>query len=353
VAAASHPLDLEQLLVLKAGSAALEELESRPRTLDSEELLAAFDDDVIDNLDGPSRRRLSEELAGLGAVVALPIMVEMRLEGVLLLATKFSEASYTSNELVFLEALCVQVAKALENTRLHAQVQQADRLSTLGSLSASLAHELRNPLTSISTFVQMLPTRHADESFREKFNRIVGTELNKLIKLTEQLLSFARPAQGEARPLDILALTDRVHQLLRYQFSKKGVQLNLELAQGMDASVVGFDTELSQVFVNLLLNALQATETGGSVTLKVWEDGKEVFASVTDSGCGMSPEQLKHIFDPFYTTKEGGTGLGLPTCLRVMEQHRGSLTVSSSLGKGSSFVLRLPLKTNRESLKAA
>jgi signal transduction histidine kinase len=347
--AASSPVAASSLS-LDSGSLLVRELLRLPRPLDLEELLSAFDEDVTNGLEGQARRALAQEMTQLGLGVALPVLVETRVEAVLLLSGKASDSIYTSRELEFLQALCGQLSAALENNRLHRQVQQADRLSTLGTLSSSLAHELRNPLTSISAFVEMLPSRFADGVFQEKFSRIVGLELDKLIKLTDQLLSFSKPSVGPFEPLSLGTLAQQASQLLGEQFSKKSVALTLEGGQG---AVMGKEAELSQVLVNLLLNALQATPaTGAGVLLKVWDDEANAYVSVTDQGCGMTPEQLKHIFDPFYTTKKEGTGLGLSTCLRAVEQHSGSLSVTSSLGQGSCFVVRLPKRHQAQILAA-
>ncbi len=348
-AAASEPG--QEQLVLEAGSPLAGELAARPHPVDVEVLQSAFDEDVVDGLDGPSRKAIVAEMARLKAGVALPMLVEGRFEGVLLLGGKTSDSIYSDRELEFLQSLCMQVAKALENTRLHEQVQQADRLSTLGTLSASLAHEIRNPLTSISTFVQMLPVRHGDEGFREKFGRIVGQEIAKLTRLTEQLLSFAKPTNSGRAPIDLYGLCEKVRQLLRYQFSKKGVSLEM---QGSDGELVvsANEAELSQVLINILLNALQATPQGGGVTLRCAAVEGQAVVSISDTGCGMNPEQIGRIFDPFFTTKADGTGLGLPTCQRVVEQHQGRIEVESRPGAGSVFKISLPQARLTASLAA-
>jgi signal transduction histidine kinase len=291
---------------------------------------------------GDGGRRLSGAMEEVGAALAVPIRGDGKLEGILVLGGKASSAIFSSRELSFAQALAMQIASALENWRLHSQVQQAERLSTLGTLSASLAHELRNPLTSISTFVQMLPARHADEAFREKFGRIVGQEIAKLTRLTEQLLNFSRPASSVHGAVNLWQLCDRTRQLLRYQFSRKNVALQLA---GDEAGpwIMGNEAELSQVLINLLLNALQATERGGSVAVEASQQGSRIFLRISDTGSGMTPEQVRHIFEPFYTTKEGGTGLGLPTCQRIIEQHGGAIEVTSSTGNGSVFTINFPV----------
>lgn len=326
---------------LSAQSALLAALAKREQPIDFEELASIGDEEVVDNLDASRRKQMSAELEAMGAAVAVPIRGEMGLEGILFLGAKVSSAIYSNRELDFAQALTMQIASALDSWALHSQVQQAERLSTLGTLSASLAHELRNPLTSISTFVQMMPTRYADESFREKFGRIVGQEISKLTRLTEQLLNFSRPASVTRSTVNLLHLGDRTRQLLRYQFSKKNMELEL-LGNEEEAFVTGIESELSQVLINLLLNALQASSNGGKVSVQVSLKNSKTILEVKDNGSGMTQEQLGHIFEPFYTTKEEGTGLGLPTCQRILEQHGGSIEVQSTFGEGSVFIMNFP-----------
>ncbi len=334
----SAPNELEKPREIAPKSALAEALAGRDRPLDVEELLSVGDDETIDGLDAPGRKAVTGAMAELGAAVAVPLKGENALEGILLLGNKASSAIFSARELDFLQALATQVISALENWKLHSQIQQSERLSTLGTLSASLAHELRNPLTSISTFVQMLPAKFGDEAFREKFGRIVGLEISKLTNLTEQLLNFSRPSASARGSVNLWQLAERVRQLLRYQFAKKNVVLEIGGSE-QEAWVSGNDAELSQVLVNLLLNALHASEGGSRVAVMVEAEDPRVTLKVVDHGSGMTPEQMRRIFEPFFTTKESGTGLGLPTCQRIVEQHGGTLEVSSNPGEGSVFIL--------------
>lgn len=279
------------------------------------------------------------------AQAAFPILEGSSLLGILVLGPRASGRALGRDEFAFFSALCAQLSTSIQNSRLHNQVQQADRLSTLGTLSASMAHELRNPLTSISTMVQMMPDRHGDEKFREKFSRIVGSEIEKLTRLTEQLLSFSRPSLGSRSAQDLLPVCERVRQLLKHQFSRKNVALVIEGEPGCCWASVN-EAEISQVLINLLLNALQATGGGGRVTLSLQGEGGRALLRVTDTGSGMTAEQLGQAFSPFYTTKNDGTGLGLSTCLRIVEQHGGSLSAVSEEGKGSSFTISLKSAVN-------
>jgi signal transduction histidine kinase len=344
VSAAAFPIDGEQTgPELAADDARLDALRARPRGLDLDSLAwtHAYDGP---NGKGPSPQEIAlrDLLRAWGFHAAFPLLDGDQLTGILLVGPLASGGPLRDADTGFLSALTVQLATAVQNSLLHRQVQQADRLSTLGTISASLAHEIRNPLTAISTFVQMLGSRHNDPAFLEKFDRIVTQELSKLTRLTEQLLTFARPAASRRSETSMNQLSERVHQLLHSQFSRKGVQFSLQLAPE-DLWVRANEAELSQVLINLAINALHATPEGGQVALHTALQGATVRMRVVDNGSGMSPAQQKRLFEPFFSTKEGGTGLGLTTCQRIVEEHGGKIEVESIQGQGSSFNLTLPM----------
>jgi signal transduction histidine kinase len=219
-------------------------------------------------------------------------------------------------------------------------VEHADRLSTLGTLGASLAHELRNPLASISVFVQMLPERHLEPIFVEKFNRVVTAELDKLTHLTEQLLNLARPATRAPQVVDLGVLCQRLLQLVSFQFRTKEVRLTMDTPEG--TLVQGVEEELSQVLLNLLLNALDASKAGSQVQVQLARPPGWAELRVLDQGPGLSQDQLARIFEPFFTTKEHGNGLGLATSQNIVQSFGGTLGVENRPEGGAVFTVRLP-----------
>jgi two-component system, NtrC family, sensor histidine kinase HydH len=293
------------------------------------------------------RENLIREFTELKAQVAFPISTPSSLEGLLVLGPKSSGALYSQADHVFLIALSGRIAAAWENARLFEQIQQTERLSVVGTLAASLAHEIRNPLSAISNFVQMLPERFAQDDFREKFMNTVSRELEKLTGLTNQLLSFGKPSQGMRVQVGLNALAERANQLIRFQFLKKGVGLALELWPEGELFTLGDESQLSQVALNLLLNALQATGEGGTVMVSTSRPSREwVEMKVRDTGVGMSPLQASRVFDAFFTTKSTGTGLGLAICRRVVSEHGGEIKLNSEEGRGSNFTVLLPAAEN-------
>jgi signal transduction histidine kinase len=273
--------------------------------------------------------------------VAFGLTGRDRLMGVLVLGPTLSDRPFRADERSFLGALAGQLASVVETSALHGRVAHADRLSTLGTLAASLAHELRNPLASISMFVQMLPQRAADADFMVKFNRIVPAELGKLTGMTDQLLNLARPATRAPRVVDLGALCLRLQQLVGHQFRKHQVRLAFDTPEGV--LVHGVEEELSQVLLNLLLNAQEVSPAQGQVQVSL--EGRFGWAElmVEDQGPGLTPPQLARVFQPFYTTKELGHGLGLATSRSLIRGLGGELLAANRDGGGARFTVRLPL----------
>ncbi|MFZ2956883.1 MAG: ATP-binding protein [Candidatus Ozemobacteraceae bacterium] len=226
--------------------------------------------------------------------------------------------------------------------RLEDQLKRADRLSALGVLAAGIAHEIRNPLTGMKMIVQLLQSEFpVDDPKREPLG-IIQNEIDRLERIIVNLLDFARPVKPQLISLNLPDILTACLLLLKNQLNKTGLKLETLYPKEIP-SLVGDPDQLKQVFLNILTNAIQASQPGGgslSVTLEVrpgW-----VVTSIKDSGIGIRAELLKGIFDPFMTTKEDGTGLGLSVALRIVEEHGGRIEVESTLGTGSTFSIHLP-----------
>jgi hypothetical protein len=236
------------------GSALADLLRESPLGLDLDTLewICRYELDAKDGPDSQAVEDCRRVLADLQCRSLVGLRGSGGLVGILAVGAP-SSGRAEGEQQAFLSVLSSQVAVVAENAILQGRVDRADRLSSLGTLAAGLAHELRNPLTSISVFVQMLPERFHDPAFREKFDRLVPHELKKLTRLTEQLLDIARPVPRRSQLVDMAALAERNRQLLAYQFKRRQVRL---LVECMDACfVVGVEEELSQVLLNLLLAA--------------------------------------------------------------------------------------------------
>ena len=269
------------------------------------------------------------------------LVLRGRLRGVLLVGPPASARALLARELDFFSALAGQMAGMAENAVLEGQVQHADRLSTLGMLAASVAHEIRNPLASIGVFVHMLPQRHGDPEFMEKFSRVVGAEMRKLNRLSDDMMNLARPATQAHRVVDLGLLCERERVLIEQPFRKQQVKLRVMVPEGV--LVQGEETRLSQVLLNLLLNALEVSPRESTVSVELLRLEHEAELRIRDEGPGLAPQQMRRLFEPFFTTKEGGHGLGLATSRRIVESFGGRLEAANAPGGGAEFTVRLPL----------
>jgi len=232
---------------------------------------------------------------------------------------------------------------------LAAQLQEESRLVYVGTLAASIAHEVRNPLSSVKMNVQMMEKRLASlgdpeqaDYFRGKIDRIKG-ELERLEDSVNHFLAFSRPAPARVEPSRLNDVVENVLVLLQPQCHARGVQLVRRYAR--DLPLVPLDArQFVQAVQNLVLNALQAMEAaGGTITVTTEATEGGVAVAVSDTGPGIPDDVKPHIFEVFFTTHERGTGLGLNIVSRIVEEHHGKLTVHSEPGKGATFRIELPL----------
>lgn len=227
-----------------------------------------------------------------------------------------------------------------------AQVRRSERLAALGQLTAGLAHELRNPLGTMKTSSELLARSVAKENpIAQEMAGYISTEVDRTNSLITRFLDFARPQHLRIEPGDISALLDQaIASFYRERpASLAGIEIYKNYSPGIPP--VRFDAELlERVFSNLILNAAQASPSGGVVTVKTQLLGdKEVEIAVIDRGTGIEAKDLESVFNPFFTTKPDGVGLGLAICSKIVDEHGGHITVESSAGEGSVFHVILPL----------
>ncbi|OGC24421.1 hypothetical protein A3J90_03055 [candidate division WOR-1 bacterium RIFOXYC2_FULL_37_10] len=250
----------------------------------------------------------------------------------------------------------------------------SEKLAALGTMSAGMAHEIKNPLVSLRTFSQLMQTRWEDKEFREKFAQIVPTEIERINKIAESLLKFGRPSKPEMGKADVTMILEEILLLFESECKKNNINVSTKFSKLPE--ITGDSQQLSQAFVNLILNAIQAMDKNGELIVKtdtgkvvyadetkegdlkedgsrIWGEGKTkkqptsidaIFVEITDTGPGIDEEHLKSLFDPFFTTKVKGTGMGLPITLRIIQEHAGSIRVKSKPGEGTSFIVMLPQK---------
>jgi len=218
----------------------------------------------------------------------------------------------------------------------------AERLSCLGELTAGVAHEIRNPLAGIKINTQVLSRK---KDFPEMEKRLLDSTqegIEKIQKIVDDMLHFAKPKASHFRQEDINEVVEKSLAILQTKFKKGNIQLVFDRGEKLPNVQIDIH-QMQQVLINLMLNAIQAMEKGGTLTIRSFlEDGKGVGIEVTDTGVGIPKSHLKKIFDPFFTTKSEGTGLGLSISLKILENHGATIDATSQEGVGSSFTIRFP-----------
>ena len=243
------------------------------------------------------------------------------------------------------QALSDVQAKNEELATMTQQLWQASRLATMGELAASVAHELNNPLATISLRLETLSAQLANDDQKRRAVEIVADEAERMGKLVGNLLQFSRRTHRQISTVDAREELDNSVELIEYHLRSNNVKIVREYDPNL-LTVQADRQQLRQVFLNLMTNASDAMKAGGSITLRATMSagGDKVHLEFDDTGGGINPESLQKIWDPFFTTKpEGkGTGLGLAICKRVIEEHHGSITIESEEGKGTRITVELP-----------
>jgi signal transduction histidine kinase len=232
--------------------------------------------------------------------------------------------------------------KSLELKQAHAEMVQAEKLVTLGHLSAGMAHEIRNPLNSISLFAQLIKSSSADEAELVTHAGKILKEVDRIDDILVKLLSTSKRSRFDLRQVDVPEVVERVLASFHDQAAQQRVETELEMA-GPIPALLADTLEIEQIFSNLVANSLYEMPDGGRLVVRLAADEKRLYISVADSGSGISKEDLGRIFEPFFTTKAKGTGFGLSVVLRIVKTYGGRIRVESEEGKGASFIIELPL----------
>jgi signal transduction histidine kinase len=288
--------------------------------------------------------------------LAVPIMssperpdagAEMLL-GVLCLRDERLRNAFGLDDLDLFRMLAAQAAITIENSRVYERMKERDRLAALGEMAAGLAHEIRNPLGAIKGAAQLL-TSPVPAQDPGEFLQIIVEEVNRLNRVVTQFLDYARPYKGDAAEVKVNEVVRRTLTLLEGEGAAGHVRFEVRLDETLPP-IRGDAEQLRQVFLNLGLNALQAMPQGGKLTISTQTRsprrlgaGSFVEIRFQDTGVGIAREHLKNLFIPFFTTKEKGTGLGLPISQRIVTQHGGVIEVRSEPGRGTTFLVFLPV----------
>ena len=234
-----------------------------------------------------------------------------------------------------------------EIRRLQDQIHRQEKLAAMGGLAAGVAHEVRNPLSSIKALATFFAGQFADGSQAREAAGVMIQEVDRLNRVITELLDFARPSDLNRQPNDIGLLLSRSIQLIQQDAANKHIDIDLHTEKGVCAPWIDSD-RLAQCLLNLYINAIQSMENGGTLTVRCTAAGTgDVNITVKDTGLGIPPDQLNKIFDPYFTTKKRGTGLGLAIVYKIIEAHQGQIAVHSATGQGTSFTITIPCQQNQ------
>jgi len=217
-------------------------------------------------------------------------------------------------------------------------LHRLDRLANLGLISAGLAHEIKNSLVAVNTFVEVMLEKGEDLEMAGMVRR----ELKRIDGLATQMLRFAAPRSSTSNTVSVKEVVEHCLRLLNHQINERMIVIKRDFRAETDG-VFGDEAQLHQAFMNLLLNGVEAMRNHGELMLSTWIESERLLVSIQDTGSGITPEHMAHIFEPFFTTKKNGTGLGLAICWRVVEEHRGTIELQSQVGQGTTFKVSFPL----------
>lgn len=288
-----------------------------------------------------------------------PLKVMNHISGTIFLSRKTNDTPFNEEELNLLFLLFNQAAFAIEHASLYAtqsdrikKMYRTDRLATLGELAAGAAHEIRNPLTAIRSTIQYLSKDFKDDPVKSEMVTELISEVERINKIVQGLLSFARPSELNTSTVNIEQLINQTLVLIHSTLVKQRIDVQFEYFEE-NTNIMGDGEQLKQVFLNIMLNSIEAMsqnpyEKSRNLIISI-EKGmminpntRYLLITFEDTGKGIESNNIENVFNPFFTTKEEGTGLGLAISYGVINRHEGDIEISSSPGKGTSFTVKLP-----------
>lgn len=302
--------------------------------------------------DNPEMQILKE----LDCRLCVPLISRDKLVGILVLGSKNKNLRFSDSDLEFVFVLADHLTVALENAllyesqknmnaelkRIQRQLIQSEKLAALGQLSASLAHEINNPLGIMKNYLLILSESIGQSDSNQHNIKMIKEEFGRITRIVKSLLDFSRPGKEDVRTVDLATILKQTVCLVHRQFSHKKITIKLELPQNLP-KISAAEDQLKQVFLNLLINSKDSMPQGGEIVISVRDQDQTVGIEFSDTGCGIAEENISRIFDPFFSTKkEGkGSGLGLWICYGIMQRHGGTIEAVRK-ERGTGFLLTLP-----------
>ncbi|KAB2331375.1 PAS domain-containing sensor histidine kinase [Bacillus mesophilum] len=290
-------------------------------------------------------RQVVEPLYATGLTTAIGRMVE--LSGLRKDGTKFPAEitlnCWQTNGEYYWSAIIRDIS---ERKKAQELLLNSEKLSLAGQLAASIAHEIRNPLTAIKGFHQLMKSENNGKPF---YFEVLTDEMNRIELILSELLLLAKPQAKQLSQVDLRALLERVCILMESQMHLHNIEVELKCEEDVVTLINCNENQIKQIFINFLKNAIEAMPNGGQVIIMADNiDEDSVLFRIIDQGIGIPEDKLERIGEPFYTTKERGTGLGLMVCRKIIEDHQGSLNITSRLNKGTTVEVLLPLGENTQ-----
>jgi two-component system, sporulation sensor kinase B len=290
-----------------------------------------------------SRKRIaiSTALAFLSSLVeTIESVLQMQFKGIHLQGELKFFASYCLIHLLAMWMSSYIIEMMRENASMREEIQRAEKMQVVGELAASIAHEIRNPMTVIQGFIQLLQKEHTEEQ-RRFYTGLMMAEVNRSESIIEDYLSYAKPQIDRKEPVNIKEQTIKVVNMISSYAKSHNVEIRyLEL---YPLYVLANAEKINQVLINIVKNGIEAMQIGGILEIRTYQDKKNVVIDIIDSGAGLTDEEIKRLGEPFYSTKEKGTGLGLMVSYRLVDAMKGKLKVVSKKGKGTTFTISLPI----------
>lgn len=294
-------------------------------------------------------------LRSLGVVLCIPLVTEDELIGICALGEKISQEMYSHLDIELLETLANQIALIVNYKRMEEQLRRQDKLIGLATMAAGIGHEIGNAIVSVQTFLQLFPERRLDDEFCRKFGKTAQQDVQRIAQLVEIMRKLAQPRSGlsEFKSLDIRKIIDQAISFSKKVQVKKKIKITKQFNEV--PKVKGDVSLLLMAFLNLFRNSIDVLSEGGEIAVSISKnqnaqlDSKKemqqyVRIEISDNGPGISKDHLSRIFEPFFTTRFDGTGLGLPLVHRVIEEHGGNIVPDTRVGKGTTFIINLPVE---------
>ena len=292
---------------------------------------------------------------GIHMILDVPLAVEDKLVGMIRIYLE-KEREFSASELDFIITVAEECAGIIERVRL-LELQQAhfnhlatqvDKMSSLGRMAAGVAHEINNPLAGILLYSSNMRKKVPSESQLAQGLQIIINETQRCKSIIQGLLDFARDSEPDKVSADINEIVKSALGIAENEFKLKHVHVKMQLADSMVKTLLD-KNKILQVFLNILLNALHAVQENGRITVKsrVTSNPMHIVVEIEDNGCGIPNDDLPKIFDPFFSSKSNGTGLGLAVSYGIVKKHEGNIEVFSKVGKGTRFSVKIPVSAER------